>query len=212
MDSPAAERIAELETELKSRDEKIKELTIEHDEANELVDQMREHVEDTGRTIEQWIEVFDMQQNEAGRWLFDPQQSELWQAYSELLEKHRKLVGQWNKFVGEYNAVVNPRPVGRPIAASAAQQTLVLRQRKAGQPLRAIAAATGLSERTVRTIVAQHKRSAALRRQEFDRHRAAAYRVRQKTREQLPQQIDDCLKTGAALVKSAKGLGSRARA
>src|SRR6516165_6592311 len=62
----AADRIAELEAELKQRDAKIKELTTERDEAQELVDRMREHVADADRMIEQWIEAFDMMQDEKG--------------------------------------------------------------------------------------------------------------------------------------------------
>ena len=63
------------------------ELTTERDEANELVDQMREHLDDYDRLIEQWIEVFEMQQDEHGKWPFDPSQSELWERVRHALER-----------------------------------------------------------------------------------------------------------------------------
>ena len=55
MEEETADRIAELEAELKQRDAKIKELTTERDEAQVLVDRMREQVEDSNGLIEQWI-------------------------------------------------------------------------------------------------------------------------------------------------------------
>jgi hypothetical protein len=202
-----ADRIAELETELKQCQAKIKELTAERDEAVALVDRMREHTEDHNRLIEQWIEVFEMQQDDRGTWVFDPSQSKLWDEYETLLIEHNKVIQDWNKFTRKYIAVVKPRPVGRPLAASAAQQADVLKRRKAKQSLRTIAAATSLSLRTVQTIVAQKKRTNEVRRKEYARHRAAAYRTRKKGRDRLPQAINEQLKIGAALVKAAKGLG-----
>jgi hypothetical protein len=105
--------------------------------------------------------------------------------------------------------------MGRPIAASAEQQTDVLKRRKAGTSLRKIAAATGLGLATVRTIIEKaaakgrtSKRTNELRRREFDRLRAAAYRARKKRRDTLPKDITELQKSGAALVKAAKGLGA----
>ena len=104
--------------------------------------------------------------------------------------------------------------MGRPLAASAAQQADVLKQHKSGKSLRTIATATLLSLRTVRTIVDRtngsgraSKRTNELRRREFDRLRAAAYRVRKANRDRLPEQISELQKTGEALLKAAKGLG-----
>jgi hypothetical protein len=64
-----------------------------------------------------------------------------------------------------------------------------------------------LSVRTVRSILAKKQHVNKLRRMEFDRLRAAAYRARLKSRERLPQLITEQLKNGATLVKTAKGLG-----
>ena len=209
-----AERIAELEAELRQRDTKIKQLTSERDEAQELVDRMREHTEDHNRIIEEWIEVFRMQEKEHGVWIFDSSQSELWDEYDALWSEHQKLLREWNKFVGEDNVTVSPRERGWPIAASAAQQADVRKRRKAGASLRQIASATSLSLRTVCTIVEKtngrdrtNKRTNEVRRQAFDRLRAADYRARKKGRDRLPQQINEQLKTGAKLVRAAKGLG-----
>jgi hypothetical protein len=130
-----AERIAELETELKRRDDKIKELTTEQDEAQELVDRQREHVDDASQLIEGWIEAFDMHQSDDGLWCFDEASSVHFQAYDRLLEGHRKLIREWNKFVAEYNAVIRPRERGRPIAASAsASRGRQASQDRAGPP------------------------------------------------------------------------------
>ena len=53
--------------------------------------------------------------------------------------------------------LIQVRTVGRPLAATDAQQAQILRLREAGKSLRAIAAATGLSLRAVHTIVSKGK-------------------------------------------------------
>jgi hypothetical protein len=207
-------RVVELEHELRQRDDKIKELNRELDEARELVGRMREHAADQIQLIDHWIEVFEMQQGENGDWLFDPAQDELWEKHAQLWSEYRRLLQQWNKFVPRYNAVISPRERGRPLAASETQQAETLKRSKAGESLRGIAAATGLSLSTVRTIVDKSKgkdrtskRAKGLRRQELDKIRAAAYRARKASRDKLPAEITELQKTGAALVKEAKGLG-----
>jgi hypothetical protein len=148
------ERIAELEAALRQREAKIKELTTECDEALELVDRLREEAERHHETIDQWIEVFEMQQDERdGKWVFDPTQSKLWEEHATLWGDYNKLFRDWNKFVGKFNAVVAPRKRGRPLAAGPTQPADVLKRRKAGESLRMIAKATSLSLQTVRTIV-----------------------------------------------------------
>lgn len=214
MTDDLADRIAELEAELHQRDDKIKELTNERDEALELVNRIRLQVEDAGENIESWIEVFDMQLGNSGNWMWDPSQSVLWDKHRALLDEHNKLIREWNKFIGEYNTVVQPRERGRPLAASKAQQSEVLKQHKKRIPLRGIAATTGLSLRTVRTIIdtadqkgRAAKRTNLLRRRELDRRRAAAFRARHRARDQLPEKIAEVQKTGMALIKEVKGLG-----
>ena len=207
-------RIRELELDLERQDEQIKELRQERGEAYDLVDDMRDRIEDSNALIDSWIEVFQMQQDENGIWIFDRKQSDLWNNHQELQERHRKLVRDWNRFIRNYNATVAPRQVGRPIEASDAQVKEVRKLRKSKSSLRAIAERTNLGLRTVRTIVEQDqgtdrksKQANLLRKREFDRMKAADYRARKKARGQLPARIDQTLKRGKELVKAAKGLG-----
>jgi hypothetical protein len=88
------------------------------------------------------IDMFEMQRNEHGKWLFDRAQSELWERHAALIKEHQSLIRRWNKFVGEYNARIAPRERGRPLGANTAQQADVLKRRKAGASLRTIAKAT----------------------------------------------------------------------
>lgn len=208
------ERIAELEDELRRRDEKIKELTSELAEARELVDAMRDHVRDERQARLEWVSVFQMHQDQAGTWEFDSKQSDLWTEHGDLWDKHSALLAKWNKFVGEYNSTVLSRDIGRPLAASEAQQRDVKKRHKAGESIRKIALATSLGMRTVRTIIEKAKgstrgakRDAKVRRQEFDRIRAAEYRQRKRSRDAMPKQIAGLEKTADALLKQAKGLG-----
>jgi hypothetical protein len=201
-------RVDELEAELKQRDEKIAELRAELQQAVEMVDDMRQEVEDGNAVIDSWIEVFRLEQDDGGIYQFDSGQSKLWDEHLTLLKAHNKLINDWNRFVGQYNQVVAPRPPGRPLAASDAQVADVLKRHKAGASLRAIAAATGLGLRTVRSILAGSKRTAELRKREFDKHRAADYRARKKARDALPKRITETRTRGDELVKAAKGLGA----
>ncbi len=202
-------RVADLERELQQRDDKIAELRNELTEAQALVDRMREQVEDTGRMIENWIDVFEMQRDDNGNWLFDLSQSELWQQHADLWDRYQDLRRRWNKFVPEYNAAIRRRDIGRPVAASQVQQDDVLKRRKVGESLRASARTTGLGLSTVRTIIANRPRrhTNELRRRELDRLRAARYRARKKARDALPAQITETKANGEALIKAAKGLG-----
>jgi hypothetical protein len=207
-------RIATLEGDLRNRDDKIKDLRSENRKAVELVDQMREHVQDGNALIERWISTFDMQQDDDGLWKWHPNHGEVWQRLADALDKNEKQVRDWNRFVGQYNATVSSQDVGRPLDAGPAQVKDVLKRRKAGASLRAVAAATNLSIRTVRTIVDkdQHTgrvgdRERGLRRRAFDKIRAAEYRVRKRQREALPKEINRVRRQGDELLKAAKGLG-----
>ncbi len=207
-------RIEELKADLRYRDDQIKELRQDNSRAFDLVAEMREQVEDSNALTQSWIEVFEMEQDEDGVWIFDRRQSKVWDDYSRLLEKHRKLIREWNKFIGDYNRAVAPRGMGRPLDASEVQVKKVLKLRKAKASLRTIAQQTGLGLRTVRTIVGKDagtdrtgKRTNLLRKREIDRLKAAEYRVRKRARDQLPKRITEIQKRGETLVKAAKGLG-----
>jgi hypothetical protein len=65
------------------------------------------------------------------------------------------ILRDWRRLVAEYNAVVRPRNVGRPLAASDAQRDTVFNLRRRGLPLRPISEETNLNLSTVRTIVEQ---------------------------------------------------------
>ena len=67
--------------------------------------------------------------------------------YEELRAKYNKLVGRFNKHIARL------QPIGRPLAASEAQEADVLKRHKRGESLRNIAEETTLGLRTVRTIV-----------------------------------------------------------
>jgi hypothetical protein len=89
-------------------------------------------------------------------------------------------------------------PNGRPIAASEAQVADVRRRRTAGESLRGITAATGLSFRTVRTIVARAEgkdpesvRRKAARMRALARERSRRYRHMQKERAAFDSALSD---------------------
>jgi transposase len=80
--------------------------------------------------------------------------------------------------------------------------------RKEGKSLRAIAAKTSLSPRTVRTVVGKAegtdrttKRTNELRKLELNRANMAAYRARKRTRDVLPKQITELVNRYRDLVK-----------
>jgi hypothetical protein len=187
-------RIADLENEIKHRDRRILELKREVDEAQTLIAEMREQVQDCNDLIDRWIEAFDMTLNDKGTYALAP-----WVAKLEsYLDKYNALVAQWNRMVPKYNAAVVAQGIGRPLAASEAQQRQVLAMRKEGKSIRAIAAKTSLSLRTVRTIVGEAegtdrttKRTNELRKLELNRANMAAYRARKRTPDALPKQITE---------------------
>jgi hypothetical protein len=204
----------ELKGEIERLESRVSELRADLSQANDLADEMREHVEDASHLIENWIEVFDMDLDDDDLWIFDPNQSRLWEAHKTLREEHSKLIRDWNKFAADYNSVVAPRSLGRPLQASDAQVKDVRKLRKKGVSLRRIAAETGLGLRTVRTVVEKDegtgrtsKQTNLFRKRELDRLRAAEYRARKRGRDRLPKEINKTLKRGKELVKAAKGLG-----
>jgi hypothetical protein len=134
-----------LEDELKIAEQRIAEMKRERDEAHELVERERQHVEDAVALIGSWIEAFDMQLGDDGKYIW---KAGLAEEYDQLLDKHSALVKRWNKIVGEYNAMVAPKNVGRPLAASEAQCEQVLKLREEGTPLRLIVDETSLGLQT----------------------------------------------------------------
>jgi hypothetical protein len=117
------QRIAALEDVLKEKERRLLELKAGLDKANDLVERMREPVQDCGEAIEAWKEAFDVELTDSG-----------WAWAKWVVGAHGKrvaLLREWNHFVPEYNAAARPpRNVGRPLAESDAQRETVLKLRK----------------------------------------------------------------------------------
>lgn len=202
------ERIAELEDDVKEKKRRLRELKADLDKANDLVQRQREALEDTNETIKSWIEAFDMVLSDNGTWSWAPfiDAGEMWH------DRYVELARKWNRFVPEYNAKVGARKnVGRPLGATDAQRKTVLKLRKAGMSLRAIAEETGLGLNTVRTVVDQHDQRDRttmkyLERVYRDMGEERAWQSRKRTRSALPRRINGALRQNAELRKEAKGL------
>lgn len=205
------------EAEIAYLKERLAEARREKDEALDLLNEMRESLQQSSDVIDSWIEVFEMQQDERGVWIYDSQQS-LWQEHDDLLKEHARLTRDWNKFVARYNATISPKDPGRPLAASDDQIKRVHALRAASTSLRVISQETGVGLRTVRTILDNAagkgrtaERKAELRKREFNRLRAAAFRARKRKLNALPQQIHEMQKHRDELQKAARGLASSKR-
>jgi hypothetical protein len=203
------DRIAELEDALKEKERRLQELKADLDKANDLIERQREHVQDSSDLIDSWIEAFDMHLNADGVWEWRASFAE----GHEWFGKYAALAKQWNQIVPEYNAVVAPRRrnVGRPLAASDAQRQTVLKLRKAGQSLRAIAEETSLGLNTVRTIVDQRDQRDRTTIKHMERIRRdmgeeRTWLSRKRTRDGLPRRIYALQHQSAELQKEAKGL------
>jgi septal ring factor EnvC (AmiA/AmiB activator) len=203
----AEDRIDELEDQLKQKERRLQELKADLDKANNLVERMREHVQDSSDLIDSWIEAFGMELDESGTWTYAK-----WVSASEMWhDKYVTVVQEWNRFVPEYNSTVRRRNVGRPLAASDAQHQTVLKLRKAGHSLRDIAEETSLSLNTVRTIVDQRDRRDRtsikhLERIRRDMGEERTWQSRKRTRHGLPRRIATLRQQGEELRKEAKGL------
>jgi hypothetical protein len=203
------DRIGELEDALRAAERQLAEVKTERDAANDLVDRMRQNIEDANALTESWIESFNMQLDDNGMWSFE---EDLSADYDELLIQYRDLLRNWNKNVGEFNATIAPKPPGRPLNASDAQCVEVLKLRKRKISLRDIADETSLALSTVRTIIdrdAGTDRSTINRLEKLDPQNARfiAAKARKQTRDSLPDRINKMLEDSAALAKEARGLG-----
>ena len=99
----------------------------------------------------------------------------------------------------------------RPLAASDAQRQTVLKLRKAGQSLRAIAEETSLGLNTVRTIVDQRDQRDRTTIKHMERIRRdmgeeRTWLSRKRTRDGLPRRINALQQQSTELQKEAKGL------
>ena len=203
--APQQDRIHALEDELKAAKARIEELRQECDKAQDSENRMRDRLEDNRAVIESWIEAFDMQLGDDGKWCWH---ANLADRYDALLERYRVLVKHWNKML----AVWAPQDVGRPLGASEAQCAAVLKLRKKGTPYRLIMDETGLSLQTVRTIIGREQRTdrttkKRLQRLGVDKTELIRAKARKRTRDALPQRFDEALTESAELIAESKGLG-----
>lgn len=85
--------------------QRIQELTAERDAASAHATAMFEQMQEADQQIEDWIEGFDMVQDEDGDWCWrDGLQQEL----EKLYELYMALRRDWNRFVPRYNSRVAP--------------------------------------------------------------------------------------------------------
>jgi hypothetical protein len=198
-------RVAELEDELKQRDARIRELRNDLNKAEALIFEEREHVEGANALIDSWIEAFDMRQDENGKWSYSP----YFEAAQIARDRYDALLKKWNRHVTLFNNTIAPRNVGRPIAASEAQQAQILRHHKAGKSERWIAEEMTLSRRTVTTVIGKGAGTDRTTRKHLERIDPGRFREepwRTRTRASLPKRITETLARGAEVVKAAKGL------
>jgi hypothetical protein len=198
-------RIADLERELKLKDERIRELKDEIDEGRELVRRMDEHAKEHEEYLEHFITTFGLVMADDGKWSNGEQLKE-WRAlldtYDDLRLRYNKLVGRFNRNI----AVVNP--VGRPVAASEAQQAQIIKYHKTGKSARWIAEEMTLSRRTVTTVIGKLDGSDRTMNQ---RRRRLGLEPKVKdwrptAMDRLPKQATALFEKGAELRKEAKGL------
>jgi len=207
MDKPdrRKQRIADLERELRLRDERIRELKDEIDEGRELIRRMEEHANEHDEYLEHFITTFGLTLNDAGDWEngeFIKESRRLLDAYEDLRLRYNKLVGRFNRNIAAV------QPVGRPIAASEAQQAQIVKQHKAGKSARWIAEEMTLSRRTVTTVIGKldgTDRTAAQRRQRLGLE-PKVKDWRPASMDRLPKQATALFEKGAKLRKEAKGL------
>jgi hypothetical protein len=200
------QRIADLARELRLKDERIAELKREIDEGRELVGRMEEHVQERDEYLESFIATFGMEQGDDGCWR--------WEAfvtgYNANVGKFNALRDRYNKLVRAFRRfAVPPQPVGRPVAASEAQQAQIVKHHKAGKSARWLAEEMTLSRRTVTTIIGKldgTDRTTAKHRQRLDLEpKVKDWRPATMTR--LPKRATEHFEKGRALLKEAKGLG-----
>lgn len=195
--------------QLRQRDRQVAELRIERDGSHELVSRMRERLEDNQALIESWVVALELEIGENGRYRW-PSDGVV-DRHDRLVDKYNALLRQWNKNVADFNAVVAPRDVGRPLAASDAQCVTVRKMHKAGASLREIADETNLGLRTVRTIIGRDSKSdrttvKRLARIDPDRAAMISHKARKRTRDALPSRVGEAMEGNAALLKEAKGI------
>ena len=122
-------------------------------EEHELVHSLEEHLKERDEGLKAFITTFGLVLNDDGMW----SNGEFITEYNALVNKHNDLISRFNKLVRAFNAnIAIVDPVGRPVAASGAQQADILKHHKGGKSSRWIAEEMSLSRRTVTTVIGKH--------------------------------------------------------
>ena len=198
------QRITDLEREVRFRDDRIRELKDELDGERDVIRRMEEHLREHDEYLESFITTFGLTLNNDGAW-----------TNGEFINEHHALVDQfddlrirYNKLVGTFNRnIARVQPVGRPVAASEAQQAQIIKHHKAGKSPRWIAEEMTLSRRTVTTVIGKLDGT--------DRtsiNRRARLGLEPKTKDWrpgamrfLPKRASKHLERGRNLLKEARG-------
>jgi lambda repressor-like predicted transcriptional regulator len=144
------QKIVDLERELKFRDRRINELKSEIDGLRQVVRDMEEWVKERDAYLEEFVTTFGLDLDNDGFY----RNGDFIRRHQQLFDDYNALVTRQNKLVRRFNAnIASVQPVGRPIAASEAQQDRVLKLHKAGRSSRWTAEEIGLSRRTVTTVI-----------------------------------------------------------
>ncbi len=191
---------------LELKDERIRELKDEVDQGREFVHRMEEHVQERDEYLERFITTFGLTIDDDGKWC----NGEFLRQHNNLVDEFNDLADRYNRLVRDFNQyAVPPQPVGRPIAASEAQQAQIIKHHKAGKSSRWIAEEMTLSRRTVTTVIgrfdgtdrtmARHRKRLGLEPKRKD--------WRPATIKRLPKGATEHFEKGRELIKEAKGLG-----
>jgi hypothetical protein len=144
------DRIADLQAQLRQRDQRIKELTKERDDEREEVTELRESNEQYVEELERWVEIYESRKQtysydaKATRELYDQLDG-----YSNLKRDFNSLVGQLEALedlVDErrLNGTLVKKERGRQIAATPDQRAKVFQLHDEGVSIREIAADVGI--------------------------------------------------------------------
>ena len=124
------QKIVDLERELRFRDRRINELKSEIDGLRQAVRDMEEWVKERDAYLEEFITTFGLDLDNDGFY----RNGDFIRRHQQLFDDYNALVTRHNKLVRRFNAnIASVQPVGRPIAASEAQQDRVLKLHKAGR-------------------------------------------------------------------------------
>jgi hypothetical protein len=144
------QKIADLERELKWSKMRVEELKFEVDGNRQTMRAMEEWIQERDSYLEEFILSFGLELGDDDIY----RNGEFLKRNQQIFDDYNALAARYNKLVRRFNAnIAAVQPVGRPIAASPAQQLQILKFHKAGRSSRRIAEEMTLSRRTVLTVI-----------------------------------------------------------